>query len=182
MKKPCKLNKSKYAGLVRDLNSRTAHMPPLFDENQQLDESELVDYLAKKAPRNHKAMLISEGFSPKQDIMWPSWNTSNRQRPRTTSLWIGFLPQTRTATEKKIKNVPSSRNVRKTVRNIIRKTPHFIALSMVKIKVTPLGSAKYSRQGLNIKTILSIKEGITRRNSKKWTYWRENLLTKEPSI
>ena len=39
-------------------------MPPLFDENQQLDESELVDSLANKAPRSHKAMLISKGFNP----------------------------------------------------------------------------------------------------------------------
>ena len=49
-------------GLVRDINSRMAPMPPLFDKNQQLDESELVDYLSNKAPRSHKAMLISQGF------------------------------------------------------------------------------------------------------------------------
>ena len=39
-------------------------MPHLFDENQQLDESELVDSLANKAPRSHKAMLILKGFNP----------------------------------------------------------------------------------------------------------------------
>ena len=33
-------------------------MPPLFNKNQQLDESELVNSLAKKAPRSHKAMLM----------------------------------------------------------------------------------------------------------------------------
>ena len=38
-------------------------MSPLFQENQQLDESELVDSLANKAPRIHKAMLISQGFN-----------------------------------------------------------------------------------------------------------------------
>ena len=41
-----------------------AHIPPLFHENQQLDESELVDSLANKEPRIHKAMLISKGFNP----------------------------------------------------------------------------------------------------------------------
>ena len=41
-----------------------AQIPPLYDKNQQLDESELVDSLANKAPRIHKAMLISQGFSP----------------------------------------------------------------------------------------------------------------------
>ena len=39
-------------------------MPTLFDENQQLDKSELVDSLAKKAPMIHKAILISQGFNP----------------------------------------------------------------------------------------------------------------------
>ena len=38
-------------------------MPPLFQENKQLDESELVDSLANKAPRRHTAMLISQGFN-----------------------------------------------------------------------------------------------------------------------
>ena len=39
-------------------------MPPLFQESQQLEESKLVDSLANKAPRSHKAMLISKGFNP----------------------------------------------------------------------------------------------------------------------
>ena len=38
-------------------------MPPLFDKNQQLDESELVDSLTNKAPRSHKAILVSQGFN-----------------------------------------------------------------------------------------------------------------------
>ena len=38
-------------------------MLPMFDNNQQLDESELVDSLANKAPRSHKAMMISQGFN-----------------------------------------------------------------------------------------------------------------------
>ena len=53
-----------YVGFVRDLNSRMAHMPHLFDKNQQLDKSELVGSLAIKAPRSHKAMAISQGFNP----------------------------------------------------------------------------------------------------------------------
>ena len=64
MEKPRKLTTSQYVGLVRDLNSRMAQMPPLFDENHQLDEYKLVDSLANKAPRSHMAMLISQGFNP----------------------------------------------------------------------------------------------------------------------
>ena len=50
-------------GLVRDLNSRMAQLPPLFEDSQQLDESELVDSLSNKAPRTHKAMLIAQDFN-----------------------------------------------------------------------------------------------------------------------
>ena len=64
MTKPRKLTTRKYVGLVRNLNSRMAHFPPLFDESQVLEESELVDFLANKAPNSHKAMLISQGFNP----------------------------------------------------------------------------------------------------------------------
>ena len=54
-------------GFVRDLNSRMAQMPPLFQESQKLDESELVDSPANKAPRSHKAMLIFQGFNPETE-------------------------------------------------------------------------------------------------------------------
>ena len=62
MEKPQNLTTRQYVGLVRDINSRMAHMTPLFNDNQQLDESEIVDSLANKAPRTHKATMISQGF------------------------------------------------------------------------------------------------------------------------
>ena len=64
MYKPCKLTTMQCVGLIHNLNARMAHIPPLFDENQQLDESELVDSLSNKAPRSHKAMLVSQCFNP----------------------------------------------------------------------------------------------------------------------
>ena len=64
MDKPRKMTTSQYVVLVSKLNSRMAQMPPLFQESQQLDESESVDSLSNKAPRSHKAMLISQGFNP----------------------------------------------------------------------------------------------------------------------
>ena len=42
MEKPRKPTTRQYVGLVRDINSKMAQIPALFDENQQLDESELV--------------------------------------------------------------------------------------------------------------------------------------------
>ena len=50
-------------GLVRDLNSRMAQLPPLFEDSQMLDEYELVHSLFNKALKTHKAMLISHGFN-----------------------------------------------------------------------------------------------------------------------
>ena len=64
MIKPRRLTTRQYVGLVRDLNSRMDQLPPLFEDSQMLDESELVDSLDNKAPRTHKAMLISQGFNP----------------------------------------------------------------------------------------------------------------------
>ena len=64
MEKPRKLTTRQYVGLVRDLNSRMAQLPPLFQDSQKLDESELVDSLSNKAPSSHKAMLICQGFKP----------------------------------------------------------------------------------------------------------------------
>ena len=64
MTKPRKLTTRQYVGLVRDLNSRMAQIPPLFEDSKMLDESELVDSLSNKALRTHKAMLISQGFNP----------------------------------------------------------------------------------------------------------------------
>ena len=42
-----------------------AHIPPLFNCNQQLDESKIMDYLVKKEPRSHNAIMISQVFNPK---------------------------------------------------------------------------------------------------------------------
>ena len=64
MEKPRKLTTRQYVGFVCDLNSRMAQISPLFQESQKLDKSELVDSLANKAPRSHKAMLIYQGFNP----------------------------------------------------------------------------------------------------------------------
>ena len=69
IEKPRKLTKRQYVGLVFDLNSRMAQMPPLFDENQQQDESELVDSLANKAPVIHKAVLISQVCNPETGVL-----------------------------------------------------------------------------------------------------------------
>ena len=62
-----RLTTRQYVGLVCDLNSRMAQLPPLFEDSQMLDESELVDSLDNKATISHKAVLISQGFNPETE-------------------------------------------------------------------------------------------------------------------
>ena len=56
MGKTQNLTTRQYVGLVWDLNSRMAQMLPLFNYNQQFGEFEIVDLLANKARRTHKAI------------------------------------------------------------------------------------------------------------------------------
>ena len=86
-----------YVGLVRDLNSRMAQLPPLFEDSKMLDESELVNSLANKAPRTHKAMLISQGFNPETANL--ETFVEHCERAETTDDISGqsLLPPTRTA-------------------------------------------------------------------------------------
>ena len=69
MTKPCKLTTRQYVGLVRDLNSRMARLPPIFEDSQVLEDSELIDFLANNAPKSHKAMLINQGFNPETSTL-----------------------------------------------------------------------------------------------------------------
>ena len=64
MDKPHQLNTRQYVGLICNLNARMAQIASLFHKSQQLNESKLVDSIANKAPRSHKAILISKGFNP----------------------------------------------------------------------------------------------------------------------
>ena len=64
MIKHCRLTTRQYVGLVREMNSSMTQLTPLFGDSQMIDESELVNSLANKAPRTHKEMLIFQGFNP----------------------------------------------------------------------------------------------------------------------
>ena len=127
-------------------------------------------------------MLISQDFNSETGDLANFLEHYKRAETMDNISAAKFLPQTRTVTPRDTKSVPSSRNVRKTVRNVVRKTPHFIALPMVKIKVTPLRSVTFSIKRLKIKTIQNMGKMITRRCSKNLTSWREKLPTKGPSI
>ena len=82
MTKNCRLTTRQYVGLVSDLNSRMAQLSPLFEDSQMLDESELINSLANKGPRTHKAMLIYQGFNT--DTANPETFVEHCERAETT--------------------------------------------------------------------------------------------------
>ena len=118
-------------------------------------------------------MLISQGFNPEQEVCQPSWNTANGQKPQTTSPGLSFLPKTSIATPRKRKIAQSSKNRRKMVRNIIRNTLRFIALSMVKKKTTTPRGKNFSKKGQRKKTSLSIQQRITIGSTEKGNFWKK---------
>ena len=59
-----------------------AQLPPLFEDSQVLEESELVNFLANKAPKYHKAMLINQGFNPETSTL--ETFVENCERAETT--------------------------------------------------------------------------------------------------
>ena len=82
------------------------------------------------------------------------------------------MPQTRTVTPRDTKIVPSSRNVRKTVRNIVIKTPRYISLSTVKIKRHNYGECDVLNKRAKDKENNTNERNIARISSKNLTFCR----------
>ena len=122
--------------MVRDQNSRMAQMPPPFDKNQQLEESELVDSLANKASRSHKAMLIYIGFIPETRDL--ATFVEHYKRSETTENITGakFATSYKDGNTKRNKKRSKLKKGKKMVRNVIRNNLFFIAISMVKTKAS----------------------------------------------
>ena len=160
MENLCKLTTRKYVGLVCNLNARTAQMPPLFQESQQLDESELVDSIANKAPRTHKDMPISQGFNPKTGDL--ETFVVHSERAGTTDNISGAKfaasdEEINTKNKKKCLNFKGQDEHGKK-RQKIRKS--CISIYMVKTPVTPPGSTKSLKR--KARKILIIPQRITR--------------------
>ena len=131
--KSCRMTTRPSVGWVRDLNSRMAQLPPLFEDSQVLYENELVDSLANKALRSHKAMLINQGLILRQQLLRTLSSTASAQKPPTTLPGRSSLPLTRTSSLGG-KSAPRLRVI--AVRNESSNPPRYIALSMETIPVT----------------------------------------------
>ena len=90
MTKPRKLTTRQYVGLVCDLNYSMAQLPPLFEDSEVLKESELVNFLANKAPKSHKAMLIIQGFNPETETLETFVENCERAETTDDTAWAKF--------------------------------------------------------------------------------------------
>jgi hypothetical protein len=61
-----------YLGAVHTLNEMLAKMPPLFNATQKIEDQELLNILASKAPQSHKAIMIEHGFDPQTATVCPT--------------------------------------------------------------------------------------------------------------
>ena len=148
MEKPSKLTTRNYVGLVRDINSRMAHMPPLFDENQQLDESELVDYLANKSPRSYKAMLIYQGFNPETGDLENFVGHCEQAETTNNIVVSNFSASDNNSDTKRKKKRSKFKEKEENVKKRHKKQSSFCCSFCSEKKATPLGSATYSRKGI----------------------------------
>ena len=119
MEKNRKLTTKQFVGLVSDHNSIMAQMPSLFDNNQQSDESEIMDLPANKAPRTHNDMLILQGFNPKTGDLATFIEQCKRVEITDNIAISLFTDSDEDSDTMKNKSVPRRiRNVKTSVKNV----------------------------------------------------------------
>ena len=123
----------------------------MFDEKQQRDEYEQVDYLASKEPSSHKAMLISQGFNSETGDLETFVEHCIHAETTDNTAVAKFSTSDKDSDTKRKKKRSRFKEREENSKKLHKKTPHSIAISTAKTKVTPLGSEKSSRQGLNIR-------------------------------
>ena len=67
--KPREMTTRQYVGYYNNLNAICGQLPPGFNATQKLTERELIINIAHKAPKNHKKMLIQQGYNPENGSM-----------------------------------------------------------------------------------------------------------------
>ena len=158
--KPYKITMRQYVGLIRNLYARMAQMPPHFQENQHLDKSELIDSLANKSPRSHKAILISQGFIPQTIYLETFVDHCERAETTDSIAMARFSVSDKDSDTKREKKRPRFKEQDEHGKKR-HKTHYLLYCSLYgENNATPPGIAKSSRKKL--KTSLSIPQRTTR--------------------
>jgi hypothetical protein len=64
MRKPKEVSTRQYVGAVATLNDTLAKLPPAFDASQKIPDTDIMDIMASKAPKNFKELMTDHGFDP----------------------------------------------------------------------------------------------------------------------
>ena len=127
-------------------------------------------------------MLILQGFNPETVDMVTFVEHCERSETTDNIAVDNFSASDEDSATKRHKKRSNFKEREDNGKKRHKKTPHFISLSVLKIKVTPLRSVTSSREGLNIKKIINMEKRITKRISKNLISCRQKLPTKGPSI
>ena len=173
--------------MVCDLNLIMEKMPPLFNDTQQLDEYEIVDLLAKKAPRTHKARMISQGLNPKTGDLATFVEHFERDE-NADNIALSKFPDSdldiNTIKSKKLSKKAKKRedSRKKSHKDSSCKTPHLIVASMEKIQDTPQRVENSSWKRRQKRKSQSMSRNNTRRSLKNSISCKQKLPIINPSM
>jgi hypothetical protein len=55
-----------HVGAVAALNKHLGRLPPDLNDAQKLSAKDIMEVLATKAPKEHKNLMIEQGFNPEE--------------------------------------------------------------------------------------------------------------------
>jgi hypothetical protein len=73
-----------HVGAVATLNEHLGRLPPDFNDAQKLSTNEIMDVLATKAPKEHKNLMIEQGFNPETSTIEQFVEISERAETKKT--------------------------------------------------------------------------------------------------
>jgi hypothetical protein len=73
-----------HVGAVAALNEHLGRLPPDFNDAQKLSTNEIMDVLATKAPKEHKNLMIEQGFNPETSTIEQFVKISERAETKKT--------------------------------------------------------------------------------------------------
>ena len=75
-----------HVGAVNTLNEHLGRLPPDFNAAQKLSTNDIMEVLATKAPKEHKNLMIEQGFNPETSTVEQFVEISERAETKKTIL------------------------------------------------------------------------------------------------
>jgi hypothetical protein len=65
MRKPYRRSTRQYVGAVNEMNQMLTKLPSGYNDTQKISDTNMIDNLTVLAPREHKNLMIEQGFNPR---------------------------------------------------------------------------------------------------------------------